>query len=182
MGGKLKFLAILLLFAFLGCSQPSELKGEKIQEISVKLPFETFPKYYTCDGADISPEIRISGVAENARSIAIIMDDPDAPLGTFTHWVIWNLPAVKELTIPEAFPKESVVETPLKALQGINDFKKIGYGGPCHPPGKPHRYFFKVYVLDEELNLKPGSSREDLEKAMEGKVIQYGEAMATYGR
>jgi hypothetical protein len=175
-------LAIILVLAFLGCAQPSELREKEVGEVSVKLPFTTFPRYYTCDGADVSPEIRISGIAESAKSVVIIMDDPDAPFGTFTHWIIWNLPVEKELILPEAFPKESIVEMPLKALQGINDFKKIGYGGPCPPPGKPHRYFFKVYVLKEELDLKPGSSRKDLEKAMEGKIIQYGEAMATYGK
>lgn len=84
--------------------------------------------------------------------------------------------------IPEAFPKDKVVEKPLRAFQGVNDFGKTGYGGPCPLPGKPHRYFFKVYALSSELDLKPGSKRKDLENAMKGKIIQYGEAMAIYGR
>ena len=180
----ISLIAILLATALSGCAQaPEEAKGgEKVEKLVVKLPFEKFPSKYTCDGTDISPRIEITGVKEDAKTIAIIMDDPDAPIGTFTHWVIWNLPASKEIVIPEAFPKDSVVEKPLKAVQGINDFKRIGYGGPCPPPGKPHRYFFKVYALDAELDLKPGASRKDLERAMEGKTIQYGEAMATYGR
>jgi len=181
-------IAILLASAFSGCSGTKNQKegGEKTPEsmpkVVVQLEFSTFPKKYTCDGEDISPEIRITGIAEHAKSIALIMDDPDAPIGTFTHWIIWNIPASKEVVIPEAFPTDSIVETPLKAIQGVNDFKNIGYGGPCPPPGKPHRYFFRVYVLDMELDLKPGSNRNDLENAMEGSIIQYGETMATYGR
>jgi hypothetical protein len=179
---------LLVLLALSGCSQApqAEKTPEKtpksMQKVTVQIEFSTFPKKYTCDGADISPEIKISGVAENAKSLAIILDDPDAPIGTFTHWIVWNIPASKEVVIPEAFPKDSVVEKPLKAVQGVNDFRKVGYGGPCPPPGKPHRYFFKVYVLNDELDLKLKAKRKDLERAMEGKVIQYGEVMATYGR
>jgi|Deesub1362A_J573_1020465.scaffolds.fasta_scaffold00065_41 hypothetical protein len=181
-------IAILLASAFSGCSETKIQKEgggktpESMPKVIVQLEFSTFPKKYTCDGMDVSPRIKINGVAENAKSIALIMDDPDAPMRTFTHWIIWNIPASKEVVIPEAFPTDVVVEKPLKAVQGVNDFKKIGYGGPCPPPGKPHRYFFRVYVLDRELDLKPGSNRNDLESAMEGGIIQYGEAIAIYGK
>jgi hypothetical protein len=112
--------------------------------------------------------------------LALILDDPDAPSGTFTHWVIWNIVPVG--TIPENIPKEKLMTHPISAVQGKNSFSRIGYGGPCPPGHNPHRYFFKVYVLDHMLNLVPGSNKADLEAAMAGHVLQKGEAMATYGR
>ena len=108
------------------------------------------------------------------------MDDPDAPRGTFTHWVIWNiLPAN---VISGDIPNVNNVNTPIEAVQGINSAGKIGYFGPCPPPGKPHRYFLKVYGLDTMLDLKPGSNKSALENAMKEHVLLQGEAMATYHR
>jgi len=158
-----------------------EKKGEvgKVEVRSVFGNMERIPVDYTCDGADISPPLTIEGVSDKAVSIAIIMDDPDAPVGTFTHWVAWNIPAVNK--IPENIPKEKMVTQPVKMLQAKNDFGRYGYGGPCPPRGKPHRYFFKVYVLDATLG-EDIKSKNELLKAMEGHVIQYGELVGLYGR
>ncbi len=147
-------------------------------EIDVEIDFDKFPVKYTCDGEDISPRVKISGI-EDVQSLAMIVDDPDAPIGIFTHWVIWNVKPTSE--IPENVPQGAEISQPLKALQGKNNFGKTGYNGPC-PPGGTHRYYFKVYGLDKELDLPPGSDRSKLEDEMEGHIIKYGEAMATYER
>jgi len=142
---------------------------------------EFIPSKYTCEGIDVSPPLRLEGLSDKAVSIVIIVDDPDAPIGTFTHWVAWNIPPAEE--IPEGIPKEKVVETPIKVIQGRNDFGRIGYNGPCPPRGHGvHHYHFKVYVLDTTLDLKPGASKRELEKAMEGHVIQFGELVGLYER
>jgi Raf kinase inhibitor-like YbhB/YbcL family protein len=112
--------------------------------------------------------------------MAVIVDDPDASSGAFTHWIIWNIEPVE--VIPEAIPTALSVAKPIKALQGKNDFGRIGYLGPCPPPGRPHRYVFRIFGLDRMLDLEPGSTRRALETAMKGHVLQQGEAMATFGR
>ena len=149
-----------------------------IKNLEVKLGFSQFPAVYTCDGRDGSPKIELSGL--NATSIAMILEDPDAPSGTFTHWVIWNIKPTE--VISSGIPNTANVTKPIEAVQGMNTGSEIGYMGPCPPPGKPHRYFLRVYGLDSMLNLEPGSNRTDLEKAMRGHIIQQGVAMATYGR
>jgi Raf kinase inhibitor-like YbhB/YbcL family protein len=156
----------------------AEGDGNYMNNISVKLNFSQVPKEFTCLGKNISPEIKVSGT--NATSLALILDDPDAPRGTFTHWIIWNINPVG--TIPEGIPNVPNLQTPIIAVQGLNSGGKIGYMGPCPPSGKPHRYFFKVYGLDAMLNLKAGSDRSRLETAMKGHILQQGEAMATFGR
>ncbi len=173
-------LSTIVLLAGCAGKGVDEKKPGEIQVKSVFGDGERIPTKYTCDGEDVSPPLTIEGLASNAKSIAIIVDDPDAPMGVFTHWVIWNIPPVSR--IPEGIPKKAVINEPIKAVQGINDFGEIGYGGPCPPPGKPHTYRFKVYVLDTTLDLKPGATKEELEKAMEGHVIQYGELRGVYGR
>lgn len=177
-----RILPTILAFSilFVGCSG-EEKKPEKT--LSVTTVFEDggrIPEKYTCDGIDISPPLHISRIDERARSLAIIVDDPDAPAGVFTHWIAWNVPPAGE--IPEGIPKDGVVNAPLKMVQGVNDFGKLGYDGPCPPEGQMHRYYFRVYALDTTLDLEPGASRKELEKAMEGHVIQYGEIMGVYGR
>ncbi|NOZ83169.1 MAG: YbhB/YbcL family Raf kinase inhibitor-like protein [Euryarchaeota archaeon] len=163
---------LLVVVAVAGCTgAPAKAT------LRVELGFTEFPAEYTCDGADVSPEVRVEG-AEEAAALAIIVDDPDAPRGTFTHWIAWNLPPS---SIP-GVPKQKVVESPVRALQGVNDFGRVGYSGPCPPPGKPHRYFFRVYALDAPLELEAGATRAELERAMKGHVIAYGEAVAKYGR
>ncbi|WP_048151308.1 YbhB/YbcL family Raf kinase inhibitor-like protein [Palaeococcus ferrophilus] len=165
--------ALLLLSA--GC-----LGGDSLKVSSVFGDGEVIPVKYTCDGIDVNPPLYLEGLSDEAVSVAIIVDDPDAPFGTFTHWVAWNLPPVKE--IPEALPKNGTVSSPISFSQGRNDFGRTGYNGPCPPRGKPHHYRFKVYVLDTMLDLKPGATKKELERAMEGHVIQKGELVGLYAR
>ncbi len=137
------------------------------------------PKKYTCDGVDISPELTWSAIPDGTQSFALIADDPDAPVGTWTHWIAWNIPATAT-RLPEGVPKQESLSDGTR--QGKNDFKRIGYGGPCPPPGKPHRYFFRLYALRINLNLNGGASRGELEKAIKGQVISTAELMGKYGR
>ena len=131
------------------------------------------PRQYTCDGRDINPPLAIENIPQGTKSIALICDDPDAPVGIWVHWVIWNIdPNVKEI-------KENSV--PQGAIEGINDFRKHSYGGPC-PPSGTHRYFFKVYALDVVLNISPNSTKADLEKAMKGHILAEGQLVGLYKR
>jgi Raf kinase inhibitor-like YbhB/YbcL family protein len=134
---------------------------------------------YTCDSADLSPALSWEGAPAGTHSLALIVDDPDAPVATWTHWIIWNISA-QATALPEGAPKVAVLDD--GARQGLNDFKRIGYGGPCPPPGKPHRYFFKLYALDAALDLKAGVKRSELELAMKGHVLSETELMGTYRR
>ena len=136
------------------------------------------PAQYTCNGADISPPLAWEEVPEDAKSLALIVDDPDAPVGTWVHWVLYNLPAsTREL-------KENITKTkilPDGAMQGTNDFRKIGYNGPC-PPGGTHRYFFKLYALDEMVDLNPGARKKDLVDAMKGHILAECQLMGRFSR
>ncbi len=137
------------------------------------------PAKHTCDGINVSPPLEWRGVPGGTRQVALIVDDPDAPAGTWVHWVLYGLDAsFSDLT--EGLPAGQRLNN--GALQGTNDFKKLGYGGPCPPRGKAHRYFFKIYALDVELSLKPGASKADLERAMQGHIIAQGQLMGTYQR
>jgi len=140
---------------------------------------EKIPAKYTCQGQDISPPLKWNGVPNETQSLALIVDDPDAPSGVFTHWVIFNLPPDSR-ELPEAVPAAS--QLPSGALQGKNDFGKIGYGGPCPPPGYPHRYRFTLYALDRQLDLKAGSSKKQVLNAMEGHILAQGQLTGTYQR
>ena len=139
----------------------------------------TIPKRYTGDGADQSPMLRWSEPPSGTKSIALICDDPDAPRGTWVHWVLFNVP-------PQARELEEGVPTtetlPSGAKQGKNDFGNIGYGGPAPPKGKPHRYFFKLYALDVALDLSAGATKAQLEKAMQGHILAEGQLMGNYQR
>ena len=134
---------------------------------------------YTCDGADLSPAFAWSEVPAAAQSLALIADDPDAPAGTWTHWLLWNIPA-RATFLAENAPKVEVLDN--GARQGVNDFRRIGYGGPCPPPGHPHRYFFRLYALDVRLDLKPGATRGELERAMAPHILAQTQWMGTYKR
>ncbi|NIM20609.1 MAG: YbhB/YbcL family Raf kinase inhibitor-like protein [Candidatus Latescibacteria bacterium] len=136
------------------------------------------PSKYTCDGADVSPPLVWSGLPEGTKSVALICDDPDAPMGTWVHWVIYNIPP-DTTSLDEGIPSKENIE--LGARQGKNDFRKIGYGGPC-PPGGTHRYFFKLYALDTVLDLEPGATKRELLKSMEGHISAQGELMGRYKR
>ena len=137
------------------------------------------PKKFTCDGDDVSPALSWMDPPQGVKSFALIADDPDAPRGTWTHWVLVDLPPSTS-NLPEGVPK--VGELLGGGCQGINDFPKIGYGGPCPPPGKPHRYFFKLYALDNKLNLKAGASKQEVEQAMQNHILGKTEVMGKYGR
>ncbi len=134
---------------------------------------ELIPSKFTCDGADISPALAIGNVPPEAKSLALIMDDPDAPGGMWVHWVVWNIdPATREI------PEDSV---PAGARLGRNDFRQTPYGGPC-PPSGTHRYFFKLYALDTRLELAAGTDKAGLEKAMKGHVLAQAELMGKFKR
>ncbi len=139
---------------------------------------DAIPKQYGCKGADISPPLRWSGIPEKTKTFALIVDDPDAPMGTWVHWVIFNIPA-SVTGLPENVPAEESL--PDGALQGKNDFKSFGYGGPC-PPGGTHRYFFKLYALDTTLQLKAGCTKAELLKAMAGHILAEAQLMGRYSR
>jgi Raf kinase inhibitor-like YbhB/YbcL family protein len=130
------------------------------------------PSKFTCDGSDTSPPLQISGVPAEAKSLALIADDPDAPGGLFTHWVIWNIPPQTSSIADGSAPK---------GVQGTNDFDRSGYGAPC-PPSGTHRYNFRVFALDRELDLRSGAKRGQLDAAMKGHVIAQGELIGRYTR
>jgi hypothetical protein len=164
-----------------GGSEAKEETGQVMMELSSPA-FEgdsLIPKEHTCDGEDVSPPLFWTGVPEGARSLALICDDPDAPRGTWVHWVIYGISPETD-SLPQAVPMEKEVLEGIK--QGLTDFGKVGYGGPCPPKGKPHRYFFKLYALDTELELEPGKSKEELLKTMEDHIIAQGELIGRYGR
>jgi Raf kinase inhibitor-like YbhB/YbcL family protein len=132
----------------------------------------TIPTKFTCDGENISPQITFSSVPSGAKSIALIVEDPDAPAGTFIHWVLFNLPAETH-ELPEGAQK---------GTQGRNGFGKNGYGGPCPPRGKPHRYVFHAYALDSMLDLPEGATREQVDSATDGHILAEGTLTGLYGR
>ncbi len=132
---------------------------------------EFIPQRFSCEGEDINPELKISGIPEKTKALALIVDDPDAPSGIFNHWILWNIP-VKE--------REKIIEeNSVPGLRGMNGFGKLDYGGPC-PPSGTHRYYFRVYALKEKLDLGEGNSRQELKKAMQEKIIEQSELMGKY--
>jgi len=136
------------------------------------------PAKYTCDGADVSPPLQWDTVPEGTKSIALICDDPDAPMGTFVHWVIFGLPA-ETRQLAEKVPADKTL--PSGARQGTSDFGRVGYGGPC-PPSGTHRYFFKIYALDTKVDLPAGARKSDLLKAMQGHILSQGQLIGKYKR
>ncbi len=133
---------------------------------------QVIPKRYTCDGDDLSPPLQFKDLPTGTKSLALIVDDPDAPVGTFDHWLVWNIS-------PDAL---SLKEGAKMVHQGTNGFGSRKYKGPCPPKGSPHRYFFKLYALDSLINLPEGSSKDDLEKAMEGHVLGKTHLIGLYKR
>lgn len=139
----------------------------------------TIPARHTCDGEDLSPPLRWSGVPEGARSLALIVDDPDAPAGTWVHWVLYGVGPDRD-ELPEGVP---AAETgPDGARQGRNDFQRLGYGGPCPPPNGAHRYRFKLYALDADPELEPGATKKKLLDAIEGRVLAEARLTGEYRR
>ena len=155
-------------------------KEEKKMEItsSAFKHNENIPSKYTCDGDDFSPPLNISNIPEETKSLAIIADDPDAPKKTWVHWVIFNIPPDQK-RLQEGI--QSIKELPNEAIQGTNDFEKIGYGGPC-PPSGIHRYFFKLYALDTIIKLESGITKKELEEAIKSHILDQAELIGTYKR
>jgi Raf kinase inhibitor-like YbhB/YbcL family protein len=140
---------------------------------------EAIPRQYTGDGRDASPPLAWQGAPAGTGGFALVCEDPDAPRGTFTHWVAWNIPAASA-GLAEGVPAEGTLAD--GTVQGRNGFGKAGYGGPAPPPGKPHRYYFKLHALDGPLALKAGATKEELLAAMRGHVLAEGQLMGRYGR
>ncbi len=171
--------SFIITFCVLGLiSNISEVK------VDLKITSSAFdegtmiPKKYTCDDEDISPPLSWTEIPDGVESFALICDDPDAPMGTWVHWVIFNIPSnVHEL--PEGVPTNETLKNGSK--QGTNDFGKIGYGGPC-PPGGTHRYFFKLYALDTLLNLGTGLSKSQLLSAIKDHILSEGQLVGKYQR
>jgi Raf kinase inhibitor-like YbhB/YbcL family protein len=160
-------------------------KPEEREELmSIQLTSAAFedggmiPKKFTCDWEDASPPLKWSGIPKGTQSISLICDDPDAPAGTWVHWVLYNVPG-DAMELPENMPSDIVLGNGAK--QGMNDFRRLGYGGPC-PPGGTHRYFFKIYALDIDIGLEPGATKAELLKAMKGHILGEGQLIGKYTR
>jgi Raf kinase inhibitor-like YbhB/YbcL family protein len=160
----------------------SKMRGGKKMAITITSTAFTegsmIPQDYTCDGEDISPPLAWSGVPDGTKSLALICDDPDAPMGTWVHWVLFNIP-VPMNGLPPGVPSKKIPDHGAK--HGRNDFGSLGYRGPC-PPGGMHRYYFRLYAVDTEINLDSGIAAPQLLRAMEGHVVAEGQLMGTYGR
>jgi len=141
----------------------------------------SIPVKHTCDGADVSPPLAWGGTPPGTAAFAVIADDPDAPAGTWVHWVLYDL-AGSAAQLPENVAKTETLPDLGGAVQGRNDFRHTGYGGPCPPPGPAHRYFFRLYALDAPLKLRPGATKQEVEAAMKGHVLETAQLMGTYGR
>jgi Raf kinase inhibitor-like YbhB/YbcL family protein len=178
--------AVIAMLLFCCCKGKEQADSEAAggEKMEIKVTSSAFteggliPPKYTCDGSNVSPPLQWEGVPEGTKSIALISDDPDAPMGTWVHWVLFNLPA--DCTgLEENIPPDKTL--PNGASQGTTDFKRIGYGGPC-PPSGTHRYFFKIYALDTKLDLAAGAKKSELLKAMEGHILGQGQLIGKYKR
>ncbi len=141
----------------------------------------SIPSRFSCEGADVSPALAWSGTPSGTAAFALVVDDPDAPAGTWVHWVLFNLPGTLT-SLPEGVEKTDAPKGLGGALQGKNDFRRVGYGGPCPPPGRAHRYFFRLYALDAALPLRAGADRRSVDAAMRGHVLAETTLMGTYAR
>ena len=162
-------IAITVVLLLLAVASPSVAFDLRSQAFS---PNAAIPRTHSCDGPDRSPPLRWTDPPTGAKSYALVVEDPDAPSGTWVHWVLFGIPASTR-QLPEGVPaRETVAGT---GTQGVNDFKKLGWGGPCPPPGPAHRYVFTLYALDSEVTLPPGTTRGDLEAAIQGHVLGQAE-------
>ena len=172
--------SLVFITMLVGCkNQDADLSQEGADAMSIQITSSAFnegdriPRIYTCDDKDVSPPLAWTGVPSNTVSLALIMDDPDAPMGTWVHWVLFNL-------TPDLSGLEQGKSG--NGTQGKNDFNRMGYGGPCPPKGSNHRYFIKIYALDTTLDLKTGASKAQVESLMRGHVLAQGQLMGKYGR
>ncbi len=183
--GAVLLLAVLILNPTAWAAGAKKKSTLRLQSSSFKDGGMILAKYASCDGQNISPELSWKGVPPNTKDFAIIVDDPDAPTQTWVHWVIYNIPAKpidptsNTYELLENFPRDE--ETSAGILQGVNDFKKIGYDGPC-PPSGMHRYYFKLWALDGPVHLPAGESSYQLQKAMANHILGYTQIMGLYGK
>ena len=174
---KAVLIVLIFLFSFfiIGCAKQEIQEQAQLSAMRITSPDfsegSAIPEEFTCDRADISPELNIENLPEDTKSIAIIMDDPDATSGTFNHWISWNIQ-----------PANKIEENSSQGISGTNSFKKTGYNGPCPPAGKAHRYIFKVHALDTELDLETTAVKSDLINAMKDHVIAEADLMGIYAR
>ncbi len=173
------FAALAFGIYFFTKSPKDDLQSYQLKTTTMKISSPTFqnnsaiPKKYTCDGENTNPPLEISEVPVKAQSLVLIVDDPDAPSGTWVHWVIWNID-----------PKTTRIEensVSIKAVEGTTSFGRTSYGGPC-PPSGTHRYFFKLYALDTKLDLSPSDKKDQLEEAMKNHTLDYAEIIGLYSR
>ena len=164
-----RFLVVIILVFGLMAWAEAQQGGGKMKITSKEFEHNQYiPGKFTCQGQDVNPGLTIEDIPEAAQSLALIMDDPDAPMGTWVHWVVFDIPVTNK-----------VGENSIPGKLGTNDFGRKNYGGPC-PPSGTHRYFFKIYALDQKLDLQEGVSKEDLEQAMEGHVLDQAELIGLY--
>jgi hypothetical protein len=174
-----------LIMVVLALVVPAEVRGQKAASSKIELKTTSFtpggfiPKRFTCEAADVSPDLAWTDPPLGTQSFAIIEDDPDAPSGTFVHWVVYDLPAAYR-KLPEALSGNAQMRD--GARQGTNDFSRTGYSGPCPPPGWPHRYFIRLYAVDTILNLRPAARRRELDAAMQGHILAQAELMGRFQR
>jgi Raf kinase inhibitor-like YbhB/YbcL family protein len=178
-GRKMRSVGIILLLSllFIPFSNVVAMEGKKMGEFRISSPAfknnDAIPSRYACDDIDVNPPLLIENVPPAARSLVLIVDDPDAPAGTWVHWVVWNIdPGLREI-------RENSV--PKGGVEGVNDFRRHNYGGPC-PPSGTHRYFFKLYALDKTLGIAAHSEKAHVEKAMDGHVIARAQIIGRYRR
>lgn len=186
---RIFYTLVVLSILFCSCEKKEKAgilkEPEKgVKKMTIKITSSAFaqggmiPSKYTADGQNISPPLKWEGVPDGTASIALISDDPDAPMGTWVHWVMWNIPPDKK-ELPENIPPDQ--KLPDGSIQGITDFRRPGYGGPA-PPSGTHRYYFKIYVLNTKLDLPTNSTKAQLLRAMEGHILAEGELMGKYKR
>ncbi len=171
-----RLIVILLISILIPINFTWAEEGGKYKEVGMKLTSSAFvhneliPSRFTCEGSDINPELIIEGIPSGAKSLSLIMDDPDAPMGTWVHWVVFDIPVI-----------DKIAENSVPGKLGITNSGAPDYHGPC-PPSGTHRYFFKIYALDTVLNLKPGVTKQELEKAMQGHILAKAELIGLYRR
>jgi hypothetical protein len=174
-----KLASLLFLMTLTTFASTQSSKATFTLQSSSFVPGAAIPKQYSCDDKDISPGLQWGGAPAKTVAFAIIMDDPDAPAGVWVHWVLWNL-QISTHFLPEGVAKQDRLDD--GSQQGRNGFGKVGYNGPCPPPGQTHRYFFRLYALDTKLTLAPGADRSQLDGAMQGHVLAHAEYMGTFRR
>lgn len=179
------FICVFSIILLVGCQSSSIDNSTGNKTIQLKSTAfkdgDKIPERYTCDGQDLSLPLTVNSIPDQARSLAVTIEDPDAPGGVFDHWLIWNVDSTTT-TLPEDIPPQGKIERPIHAVQGKNSFGVIGYRGPCPPKGQNHQYQLTVYALDRKLDVKAGARKPTLKETMEGHVLASDELVGTYGR